>query len=42
MFNKDLILAVRELLERHFDALEVATKLKIDPAIIFAIIDQLY
>ena len=37
----DLLLAVQELLERHWDVFEVAAKLKVDPAIIMAIIETL-
>ena len=37
----DLVLAVQELLERHWDTLEIATKLKIDPSVIMAIIETL-
>ena len=40
MYTKfELIASVRELLERHWDAFEIASKLKIDPQIVLAIID---
>jgi hypothetical protein len=37
-FSRDLILQVRELLER-FDCVEIACKLKLDPYTVQAIID---
>ena len=42
MYTKlELIASVRELLERHWDAIEIASKLKVDPQIVIAIIDML-
>ena len=42
MYTKlELIASVRELLERHWDAIEIASKLKVDPQIVLAIIDLL-
>jgi DNA-binding MarR family transcriptional regulator len=37
----DLVMAVREMLERHWDVAEIATKLHIDIATIQSIIDLL-
>lgn len=34
-----IISAVREMLERHWDVYEIASKMKMDPATIQAIID---
>jgi hypothetical protein len=40
MYTKlELIAAVREMLERHWDAVEIASKLRVDPQIVLAIID---
>jgi plasmid maintenance system antidote protein VapI len=33
--------AVREMLERHWDVYQIATKLKIDPATVQAIVDMI-
>lgn len=41
MLKKDLILSVKELLERHCDVYEIASRLKVDIALIQAIIDAL-
>ena len=45
MFNKDLIAAVRELMERHLDIYEIASRIKLDPItvsqIVSVITDQL-
>ena len=41
MVDKLLISAVRELLERHCDMLEIATRLKIRPSILMAIIETI-
>ena len=38
-FKHSLIQAVREMLERHWDVYEVASKLKIDVQVVQAIID---
>jgi len=40
-FKRDLVLAVRELLDRHWDVYEIASKIKIDPQLVQAIIDSL-
>jgi hypothetical protein len=37
----DIVMAVREMLERHWDVYEIATKLKIDITVVQAIIDLL-
>jgi hypothetical protein len=39
--NKLLISAVREMLERHWNVYEIATKLKLDVGIVQAIVDLL-
>lgn len=36
-YSRDLILQVRELMERHLDVLEIAHRLHIDPSDITAI-----
>jgi hypothetical protein len=42
MYSKhDLAMAVRELLERHWDIAEIAVKLRIDIQVVQAIIDAL-
>lgn len=41
MIRHDLILAVREMLERHWDVYTIATRMKVDPVIIQQIIDML-
>jgi len=41
VFKRDLVLAVRELLDRHWDVYEIASKIKIDPQLVQAIIDSL-
>ena len=38
-FKHSLIQAVREMLERHWDVYEIATKIKVDPQVVQAIID---
>ena len=35
-----LVAAIREMLERHWDVYEIATKMKIDPILVQQIIDQ--
>lgn len=40
-FKHSIIMAVKEMLERHWDVYEISTKLKIDVWIVQAIIDQL-
>ena len=37
----DLVMAVRELVERHWDVYTMASRLKVDPVIIQQIIDSL-
>lgn len=37
--TRDVIAAVRELMERHLDVIEISTKLKIDPSQVQAAID---
>ena len=39
--NHDLIMAVKELAERHWDIAEIALKLKVDIGVVQAIIDLL-
>lgn len=41
MFSRQLIGAVREMLERHWNVYEISAKMKIDPATIQAIIDTI-
>jgi hypothetical protein len=41
IINRDLILIVREMLDRHWDVYEIASKCKIDVAVVQAIIDML-
>jgi hypothetical protein len=41
MFRHDTVMAVREMLERHWDVYEIASKLKLDIALVQAIIDLL-
>jgi len=36
--TRDLVLAVKEMLERHLDALEIAHRLHLDPQDVIAII----
>lgn len=40
-YRHDTIMAVREMLERHWDVYEIAAKLKLDIALVQAIIDLL-
>ena len=39
-WNQELVLAVREMLERHWDVYEIASKMKIDPVLVQSLIDQ--
>lgn len=39
LFSHDMVLAVREMLERHWDVGSMAARLKIDPYTVQAIID---
>ena len=41
MFRHDTVMAVREMLERHWDVYEIASKLKLDIALVQAIVDLL-
>ena len=41
MIPRSLILAVQEMLERHWDVYTMAARLKIDPVIVQQIIDIL-
>lgn len=41
IINRDLILIVREMLDRHWDVYEIASKCKIDVTVVQAIIDML-
>ena len=41
MNNHDLMLAVRELLERHLDVYEISARLKVDISLIQPILDLL-
>lgn len=41
MIRHDLILAVREMLERNWDVYTIASRMKVDPVIIQQIIDLL-
>ena len=40
MLRNDLIAAIREMMERHWDIYSIASKMKIDPIIVQQIIDQ--
>lgn len=40
-YRHDTIMAVREMLERHWDVYEIASKLKLDIALVQAIVDLL-
>ena len=41
MLRHDLVLAVKEMLERHWDVYTIASRMKVDPVIIQQIIDLL-
>lgn len=41
MRYQDIVMAVKEMLERHWDVYQIAARLKIDPIIIQQIIDAL-
>lgn len=42
MFTKhDMFLAIKEMVERHWDVYEIAVKLKVDVQIVQAVIDLL-
>lgn len=38
-YSRDLILQVRELLERHLDTFEIAHRLHLDPSDIVAVVE---
>jgi hypothetical protein len=40
-YKHDLILQVREFLERHLDVYEIASRMKLDPAQVQMIIDTI-
>lgn len=37
--NRQVVAAVREMMERHWDVYEIASKMRMDPATIQAVID---
>ena len=37
--NRQLVAAVREMLERHWDVYEIASKMRMDPVTIQAVVD---
>ena len=39
MMKQDIVAAVREMLERHWDVYEIAAKLNLDISIVKAVID---
>ena len=39
LFAKDLVLQVKEMLERHWDAATIASRLKLDPYTVQVVID---
>lgn len=39
--NRDMFLAIKEMVERHWDVYEIAVKLKVDVQIVQAVIDLL-
>lgn len=39
MFTRDMVLAVREMLERHWDVYTIAARLKIDPYTVQQVVD---
>lgn len=41
MISRNLILAVKEMAERHWDIYTIASRLKLDPAIVQQILDML-
>ena len=40
MLKQDIILSVKELLERHWDVYTIASRLKLDPILVQSIIDM--
>ena len=40
-FKRSLVQAVRELLDRNWDVYEIASRIKIDPQLVQAIIDSI-
>ena len=41
MLKHDLILQVREMLERHWDVYQIASRMKLDPAYVQILIDTI-
>lgn len=41
LFTRDLILQVKEMLERHWDVYTMASRLKLDPYVVQAVVDFL-
>ena len=41
MLKSQIVAAVRELMERHLDVYTIASRLKLDPALVQSIIDML-
>ena len=41
LYSKDLISAVREMLDRHWNAYEIASKIGVDPVIVKNIVDMI-
>lgn len=41
MFKHQIVLAVKEMLERHWDVYQIASRMKMDPILIQQIIDKL-
>lgn len=39
LFTHDMVIAVREMLDRHWDVYAMASRLKMDPVTVQAIID---
>jgi hypothetical protein len=40
-FKRSLVQAVRELMDRNWDVYEIASRIKIDPQLVQAIIDSI-
>ena len=40
-FSRHLVAAVREMMERHWDVYQIASKMRLDPATIQAVIDTI-
>jgi hypothetical protein len=39
LYSKDLVSAVREMLDRHRDIYEIASKIRVDPVVVKNIVD---